>query len=900
MRSLLKWSSILLVLLVLFVGAAYFLARHFEEPVKQYFVKQLNNRLQSPVHVENMEFSLLAKFPSASLVLNNVWAEENVITIGQADTLAAFERLYLNFNVFDLINGNYRLRGVEASSGQLNFRIDEEGRENFKIWKTTDDTTGFFLELDNVVLDGVQLEYVNRLRQQDYSIFVGDLAFNGRFSDEQYTMRVDGNGRVDHFIAKGQNYLYERDIAVETDLDVLAQTAEYAFRNGEVLIDDQLSFSLEGKYADETLDLKLEGHKLDIVKTLSLIPSEDRKLLNDFESEGILNFNCVIKGAFDKVENPYFQASFSFEDAVIEQKGSGIRLSDLKGSGSIDNGSKKRMQTAKLSIDTLSGSLGDGRFETRFSLIDFSKPKLKGQLSFSSELEELKQLLKLDHLEEASGQIQVKANIETVLQQLDSLRSSDFINANASGTVNLQNVRLRLKEDVRLYEVDSGSATIQNNNLKITACSGRINGSDLELKGVAKGFLAYVFSETGQLAIKCDVKTGDIRLEDFFSQRANSDDDRAVISFPDRMTVDANIIANSFRYGQFEAQEVSGRLLMDGFKVQADRLHFLSQEGQVQGKAGIYRFAENQFGFRSEFDLRDINTSMLFETFSNFGQQMLRSEHISGTTSATVNVQAFCDSLFQINTKSVAASVKLQITQGRLTNFEPLMDVASHINDKRMFRLFIDVDELKKRLSDVAFDTLENEITILNQTVSIPKMSIRSSAIDMDAEGTHTFNNDIDYSLAFALSEFLTLKDRKEPYNEFVRRDAKGRTRIFMRITGNTDDPQISVERTNVSSVIREDIVAERETVKSLLKDEFGAFSSDTTVRAFEVEEKEELQLEFNPETDTEREEQPAKEATAPPKKEAAEPKTIFDKLIKKTEADKKKLREGDFEDDDF
>ncbi|GEM_PF-411886 len=903
MRSFFKWSFILLVLLSLFLGGAFLVARHFEKPVKAYFVKQLNLRLQSPVHVEEMEFSLLAKFPSASLVLKNVWAEENVITIGQADTLAYFERLYLNFNVFDLLNGTYRLNGVQGSSGYVSLKIDPKGKENYTIWKTTEDTTGFFLELDNVRLTDVRFGYFNQARRQDFSLLVHDLTFNGRFSDEQYTMQVDGDGRVNHFIVKGENYLFEREIAIETELDVITQTSSYAFRNGEVLIDDQLSFSVEGKYVDEGLDLHLQGHKLDIVKTLALLPSENRKLLSDYESEGILNFDCIIQGAFDKTENPYFKADFSVQDAVIKQKASGLELSELTGRGSLENGAKKRMQTAALRIDTLSGKIGEGAFETGFSLIDFSKPRLQGRLRFASELGALSQLLKLENVEEASGQIEVDANIKTVLQQMDSLRSSDFINADASGQVSLRNARLQLKNDVRLYEVDSGEAHIQNNDLRIDACIGRVNGSDVELKGTARGFLAYLFSKTAALAIRGSLKTGDVRLEDFFAQRTEDEegDEKAVVAFPDRMTLDVKIIANSFRYGKFEADKVSGRLLMDAFKLQADRLNFTSQGGQVEGKAGIYRFAENQFGFRSEFRMRDIDTRQLFQTFDNFGQQQLRAEHISGQTSASVGVQAFCDSLFQIQKESVTANVKLSITQGRLTNFEPLISVADHLKEKRMMRLFINVDELRKRLADVAFDTLTNEISILNQVVTIPSMSIRSSAIDLEAEGSHSFDNEIDYSMDFALSEVLTLKDRKEPYNEFVRRDNKGRTRIYMRIEGTTDDPKVTVQRTNVGKVLRQDLEAERQTVKSLLKSEFGAFSNDTTVRMPEEVPAEELQMEFNPETEIEKEDSKEMPVDSEVKEDTTKkPKSILDRFMKKTEADKKKLREGEFEDDDF
>lgn len=901
MRKILRWILFLMLFVALFCGVAILVASYFEAPVKQYFVKQLNKRLESPVHVEKIEFSLLAKFPSASLVLHDVWAEENVITIGEADTLAAFERLYLNFNVFDLIDGNYRLRGVEASNGSLRFKVDERGEDNFHIWKTTDDTTGFLLELDRVRLSNVDFRYVNDLRRQDYSLRVRDLVFKGRFSDEQYTMDVDGAGRVNHFIVKGSNYIDHRDVAIETALDVITSRDEYAFRSGEVLVDDRLQFYVSGKFIGDGIDLKLKGNELDIVQTLSLIPNEDRAFLQDYESTGVLDFECVINGAFSKTSNPYFEAKFAFDDASLKQVKTGLRLSDLKGSGSIHNGEEKRLFSTLLLIDTLSGKIGDGDFQTHFFIQNLEKPRLEGRLAYSSDLEELRKLLNLETIEYSEGFIEGSAKIKTVLQNLDSLRSSDFINANASGRIVLKKAKVKLKDDVRTYEVDSAHATIRDNNLVIDRYEGRINGCDVTIKGSAQNFLSYAFGSGGEaLHITGDVVAGVITLEDLFPKREGSES-KAVVSFLEKMTLNMNLISKEFNVGKFTATDLSGRLIMDAFKIQADRLHFKSQQGDVQGKAGVYRFGENQFGFRSEFDARKLDITELFQTFDNFSQDFLRAEHISGVANLKVEVQTFCDSVLNLNLPSLTASVDLEVLNGKLKDFKPLMNIADEVHQKRMMRLFIDTDELRKRLQNVAFDTIRNEISIRNQVVSIPAMAIRSSAIDINAEGTHHFDNRINYSLDFALSEILQLEDRKEPYNEFVQRDQKGRTRIYMNISGTSENPVVKVERTNINSVVRQDLEEEKQTVKALLKDEFGAFENDTTVRSYEEKKPEDIQMEFDPSTEIEKQESKQTEKSVPEKKATEkDKKSVLNKLIKNTEADKKKLREGEFEDDDF
>ena len=171
-------------------------------------------------------------------------------------------------------------------------------------------------------------------------------------------------------------------------------------------------------------------------------------------------------------------------------------------------------------------------------------------------------------------------------------------------------------------------------------------------------------------------------------------------------------------------------------------------------------------------------------------------------------------------------------------------------------------------------------------------MEIRSSAIDLNVSGSHTFNNEIDYTLDFALSELLELEDRKEPYNEFVRRDDKGRTRMFLHMYGTIDDFEIDLERTNVKSTIKDEMISEKNEVKGILKEEFNAFQNDSTA-VYNKPEKKEVEIVFDPDGNL------PKERIQPTELKPKDQK-VLNKLIKKTESNKKKLEEGAFDDDDF
>ena len=224
MRKLLIWILALLILFVMAMVAAYYLAKKYEEPVRNYIVSEVNKRLDAPVHVSDINFSLLERFPSASLVMDSVWAEEDIVKIGDPDTLLFFRKVYLNLNVLDILNGQYKINEIETRDGFLRLKVDEKGFDNYRIWKESEDTTGFLLELDKVHIENGLLSYENKARDQEIKLTADDLYFAGSFSRKDYTMEVKGDGIVHELRLKGNNYLDERKVAVQSELEINAES----------------------------------------------------------------------------------------------------------------------------------------------------------------------------------------------------------------------------------------------------------------------------------------------------------------------------------------------------------------------------------------------------------------------------------------------------------------------------------------------------------------------------------------------------------------------------------------------------------------------------------------------------------------------------------------------------
>src|SRR5690606_20726508 len=124
----------------------------------------------------------------------------------------------------------------------------------------------------------------------------------------------------------------------------------------------------------------------------------------------------------------------------------------------------------------------------------------------------------------------------------------------------------------------------------------------------------------------------------------------------------------------------------------------------------------------------------------------------------------------------------------------------------------------------------------------IPKMEIKSSAMNIAFDGQHKFNNDIDYKFAFRFRELKQQKDESE--FGIVEDDGTG-IKIFVRMHGNLASPIIEWDK----SSRKEDAKQNREEAKkeaiSILKTELGLFKKDTTVKKYQPPKKEHEVLEI-------------------------------------------------------
>jgi hypothetical protein len=168
--------------------------------------------------------------------------------------------------------------------------------------------------------------------------------------------------------------------------------------------------------------------------------------------------------------------------------------------------------------------------------------------------------------------------------------------------------------------------------------------------------------------------------------------------------------------------------------------------------------------------------------------------------------------------KSISAEGKYTVEKGALVDFGPIQELSS----------FIEVSELK----NIHFEKLGNDFFIRNNFLYIPQMEVKSSAADLSVSGKHSFDDNYEYHVKILLSEMLSNKIRKPKPNsvEFgaVKDDGLGHTSMLLKIVNKGEDVKVSYDIKAAGSQIKNDIKTERQTLKTILKQEYGWFKKDT------------------------------------------------------------------------
>jgi hypothetical protein len=820
LRALTIWT----ISFIAFVVLLLFLAQRFLGPgVKRIFISEINKSLTAEVQLDNVQLSLLKDFPYAAVRFSGVRMKEAVKPPSENYLLTA-GTISLRFNLWDLLRKKYRVTNIRLTDLEITPHVYADGSDNFHVWKqaTGGSNENFNFELQRIIIHNLHVRYINDVSLTFIDTHVPDFGAKGNFGGSKYDLDLAGNILIREFKSEGTSYISERYLNLWLLLDADNTTGLYniqkgGIETGKLKLATFGSFVYSEKQKQIALDIRATGSTLE--EMMSLVPPKSTKSFDGYKFRGKGDITSKITGIFGDNHIPSVNVSLGIQNGDITERKSGISLRNVDASVVYDV--KQDGEEESLHISNLKAKLGDGYVSGSMAMQGFSSPAIQCNLIANLNLNELQQFLKYEHFTSMSGWLKLNAAFKGRIADIDHPASADFVNSSFTGSGSIQQANLGLKKyDLPIKGIQS-SFTFNGNDLQLQQLSFQAGRSDFILRGTLENLLSWIFVKNETLMITGSLNSPRFDWDELSGAQKGSGSEYQFALPGDISISNLQIRSTNFTFGKFSAANITGIAQMNNKILSVADIGMLTCQGKVSGQANINAQTSNNSLLQAKARLDKVNVKMLFTQFGNFGQEDLKDENLEGQVTADVIFTGSMKNNLDIDLNSIKTHAEIMIENGRLVNYSPMQSLST----------FLKV----KDLTDIRFATMKNQIDIDNQVIYIPSMEIKSSALNLQLLGTHTFDNVLDYHFTIALADLVAskFKKRNKGYDnqaEFgpVEDDGRGRTKVYVLLAGTVDEPFVRYDRKAMREKISSDMKAQKVELRQVLKQEFKWMKDDS------------------------------------------------------------------------
>jgi hypothetical protein len=429
----------------------------------------------------------------------------------------------------------------------------------------------------------------------------------------------------------------------------------------------------------------------------------------------------------------------------------------------------------------------------------FLYPEINGKSDISFKINS-KQLILKDLLTYNGENFLPEDYRDEVFNDLELLGKTYFYFSNGtlkSTDLHLEKLTGKMKLHPLKFEKFKGRVKIEDEHLIVQHLSGKLGYSQFTT------YVNYYFGKDPKLkrrdnyikfsALKLDFD----QLTNYVEPKPNEKIDHDAVfniyevPFPD-LRIDVKIDELNYHNQKFTNVKTNLKTTSEHF-IYLDKLAIDVAGGQIKGKAYLDGRNKDKIYLNPEFEFKGLDLTKLMLKFDNFGQDELISNNLNGKITGQLSgkIRLHTDMVPIIDESFI--QLDFSVINGVILKYAPLMALEDFFKDKNLNR--------------IAFDTLQNKITIDKGIMTIPSMTINSTLGFLIFEGSQDMNMNMNYlvrvpfRMVTQVASQRLFKRKKEDIDperedDIIYHDPNRRTTfINVRITGTPDVYKVNIER---------------------------------------------------------------------------------------------------------
>ena len=836
--KILKWTfSIVLGISLVFTACLYL----FKDQIVGLVLDEVNSKLKRPIQTKEIELTFWSTFPNLEVDMKDVYLQSAFSNSSETDTLLFSEHLYLNFSPFDIIDGNYEVKSIHFSPGSAHLHVNKNGESNYDILKKTEDNgDDFYLKLNNISFENFAISYQNDVTKQKIETELKAVDMSGNFSAKEFDLNTAGEINLKRLRNGEVTLLSNKDVDYNVSIHVNNEKESFSLSPSSINVEN-LPFQVEAKMDSDSLNFKIQSQNILITDMIHEFLSDEEREIKKLKGDGIIEFVLTGHGGTRKEDKTNIQCAFGIKNGTLIEPFKQTKLEKINLNGLyISSGEEENEMLAIKEFQCKSAS---GPFSGDIKITKFNNPKIEGKAKGKIDLGVIYSIFQPAGIEHLDGMMDINGSFD--FQNNSNINASSLSDITAQ--IRLENTNFKLLGEKYPFKNLRAGITMNGENFIINHAKLTYGSSDMQINGSLSDVVSY-FSSNKKIKSSISINSSFLNLDEYFDVQNSENNNQNDYILPKDIDGNFTINASKLIYDQHVFSQVNSKLNLEEHEINIPYFNLKNADAVWNGYVNISEPSPSRFELNGSINTSQVNTKTLFGEWHNLYQDNVTSEHIvNGTAKLDMEFKVPYDlKKEEINTDAMNATIKLTMDNSRFRNIPLFKEMTGSMknNASKLLLGNKNIDYLDAKLSDLTIPHLENTITISNGNIIIPKMSIKSSAMNVEMTGVHGFNDIVDYRLEIYSRDLMDV-ERMTEFGE-IEYDGNG-NKLFLHISGNLENLDFSWDKKAHKEQIKQNLKEEKEEIKSMLKSEFGLFKNDTTVKKYEVKQnpKEEVKLNF-------------------------------------------------------
>lgn len=720
--------------------------------------KQANKYLDATLSLDAVNISLLRNFPNATVTIKGV----ELVGKGDfaQDTLISSDRIMLTMNLASLFKGSgFDIVRVTAEGTDVKAIVLEDGRPNWDIMLPSDEQkpeepeaeeepSEINVKLNKLIFKDINIVYDDRQGGMYAALRDLGLTLSGDMTADHATLSLDLGIESTDFRYGGVPYLSRTRLALESDIDADMAANKYTLKENKLSV-NAIQAAIDGwvQLLDPEgfdMDLSLRTGSINFKEILSLIPAVYMKDFKNLQATGNVSLGAMVKGRMVGDMLPAFTASVQVDNGTFRYPAlpKGLDGIYVKASASSNGGSA---DNTVVDVQNFQFTLDGNPFKASAHLTTpISDPAFNVKANGKINLASVADIYPMEDTK-LQGLFEADLALDGRMSYIDK---GQYEKMSASGTLAVSGVELDMK-DMPAVKVQKAVFGFSPRWLHLSETSLTVGRSDLKVDCKLENYVPYLMKgETirGSLTLKSNLLDlnefmgGEPTNEAELETPATEGSGMSAPKVPDNINFDMNVALGKVLVSNMKLDNVKGRVVVAGSKLDMKGLSFNTLGGSVTAN-GYYSTASGVSNpeLNAAFGMNGVGFRQTFNTFVTVQKLAPIFEGLGGSFSGNLSINTRMDSLLNPRFETMNGKGTLSTKEVGLSGIGVIDKIADAVK--------------KPELKNMKAKDIRLSLEIIKGRVHTQPFDLKMGDVNLNLSGSTGLDQTIDYKGKIKLPE---------------------------------------------------------------------------------------------------------------------------------------------------